>query len=59
MVSSYPFMCSQLIIKGRIRSRELFGKEMHGIVIPYNQEQVEYLLPTAADWGMALAQDMG
>ena len=41
---SYPFMCSQLIIKGRLRSRELFGKEMHEIVIPYNKEQLEYFL---------------
>ena len=44
MVSSYPFMCSQLIIKGRLRSRELLGKEMQEIIIPYNKEQLEYLL---------------
>ena len=58
MVSSYPFMCNKLIIKGRIRSRELFGKEMHEIVIPYNEEQLEYLLQTADDWGIALAHYM-
>ena len=58
MVSSYPFMCNKLIIKGRIRSRELFGKEMHEIVIPYNEEQLEYLLQTVDDWGIAFAHDM-
>ena len=59
MVSSYPFMCSQLIIKRRIRSRELFGKEIHEIVIPYDKVQLEYLLQTADDWGIALAQYVG
>ena len=59
MASSYPFMCSQLIIKRRIRSRELFGKEMHEIVIPYDKVQLEYLLQTADDWGIALAQYVG
>ena len=59
MASSYPFMCSQLIIKRRIRSRELFGKEMHEVVIPYDKEQLEYLLQTADDWGIALAQYVG
>ena len=59
MSSSYPFMCSQLIIKRRIRSRELFGKEMHEVVIPYDKEQLEYLLQTADDWGIALAQYVG
>lgn len=58
MVSSYPFMCNKLIIKGRIRSRELFGKEMHEIVIPYNEEELEYLLQTVDDWGIAFAHDM-
>lgn len=52
-------MCSQLIIKGRLRSRELFGKEMQEITIPYNKEQLEYLLQTTDDWGVALAHYMG
>ena len=58
MVSSYPFMCNKLIINGRISSREFFGKEMHEIVIPYNEEQLEYLLQTVDDWGIAFAHDM-
>ena len=58
MVSFYLFMCSQLIIKGRLRSRELFSKDMHEIVIPYNKKQLEYLLHSADDWRIALAHYM-
>lgn len=46
-------MCGQLIIKGRLRSRELFAKEMQEITIPYKKEQLEYLLQTVDGWGIA------
>lgn len=32
---------------------------MHETVIPYNKEQLEYLLQTADDWGIALGHYMG
>ena len=43
MLASYPYMCSLFIIKGRIRSKELFGKEMHKVIIPYIKKQSEGL----------------
>ena len=54
MLASYPFMCSLLISKGRMRSRELFGKEMHNIIIPYNKKQFEPLLMEDENWGTSL-----
>lgn len=54
MLASYPYMCSLLINKGRMRSRELFGKEMHNIILPYNKRQFEILLIEDDDWGIAL-----
>ena len=32
---------------------------MHEVCIPYNKEQLEYILQTADDWGVALAHYMG
>ena len=58
-MKSYPFMCSQLINKGMLRSRDLFGKEMHEVCIPYNKGQLEYLLQTAHDWEIALSHYVG
>ena len=54
MVSSYLFMCSMLIIKARTRSKELFGKEMQNIIVPFNRQQFEQLLQNDEDWGIAL-----
>ena len=54
MLASYPYMCSLIITKGRQRSKKLFGKEMHNIIIPYNKKQFEILLTESEDWGIAL-----
>ena len=35
---------AQLIIKGRKRSVELFGKEVANIMIPFNKDQLQFLL---------------
>jgi hypothetical protein len=59
MISSYPFRYSQLIVKGRLRFRKLFGKEMQEIIVPYNKEHVEYLLQIEDDWRIALAYYIG
>ena len=59
MVASYVYLCGQLIIKARNRSRELFGKEMHIIVIPYNKQQFSILQQTDDDWGIALINYAG
>ena len=41
VVASYPGLVATLILKGRKRSIELFGKESSKIVIPYNKEQLD------------------
>jgi len=41
IVLSYPSLVAQLIIKGRKRSVELFGKEVANIVIPFNKDQLQ------------------
>ena len=38
VVASYPGLIATLMLKGRKRSIELFGKEPSEIVIPYNKE---------------------
>lgn len=45
---------AQLIIKGRKRSVELFGKEVANIVIPFNNDQLQFLLQNSDDWQVAL-----
>lgn len=54
MIADYPFMCSLLIIKGRQRSRELFGKDVREIIMPYNKMQIEHLIQNNDDWIIAL-----
>ena len=44
VVASYLGLVATLILKGRKRSIELFGKEPSEIVIPYNKEQLDALL---------------
>ena len=41
IVLSYPSLVTQLIIKGRKRSVELFGKEVTNTVIPFNKDQLQ------------------
>ena len=43
-MASYPGLAATLILKGRKRSIELFGKEPAEIIIPYNKEQLDALL---------------
>lgn len=47
-------MSSVLIIKAQTRSKELFGREMQNIIIPYSKQQFEQLLQNEEDWGIAL-----
>lgn len=54
MLASYPFMRLLLIAKGRMRSRELFEKEMHNIIIPYNKKQFKTLLMEDENWEISL-----
>lgn len=51
---SYPSLVAQLIVKGRTRSKEIFGRDMQEIVIPYSRLQFEQLLQESDDWGLAL-----
>ena len=41
IVLSYLSLVAQLIIKGRKRSVELFGKEVANIVSPFNKDQLQ------------------
>ena len=50
VVASYPGLIATLILKGRNRSIELFGKEPSEIVIPYNKEQLDALLMFDENW---------
>jgi len=49
IVLSYPSFVAQLIIKGRKRSVKLFGKEVANIVIPFNKDQLQFLLQNSDD----------
>ena len=44
IVLSYPSLLAHLIVKGRKRSMELFGKKLANIVIPFNNDQLQFLL---------------
>ena len=54
VVASYPGLIATLILKGRKRSIELFGKEPSEIVIPYNKEQHDALLMFDENWQIAI-----
>ena len=41
IVLSYPNLVTQLILKGRKRSVELFGKEVANILFPFNEDQLQ------------------
>ena len=56
---SYPSLVAQLIIKGRKRSVELFGKQVANIVIPFNNDQLQFLLQNSDDWQVALIDFRG
>ena len=59
VVLSYPSLMAQLIIKGRKRSVELFGKEVANIVIPFNNDQLQFLLQNSDVWQVALIDFRG
>ena len=59
IVLSYPSFVAQLIIKGRKRSVELFGMEVANIVIPFNNDQLQFLLQNSDDWQVALIDFRG
>ena len=59
IVLSYPSLVAQLIIKGRKRSVELFGKEVANIVIQFNNDQLQFLLQNSDDWQVALIDFRG
>lgn len=59
IIADYPYLCSLLIMKGRLRSRELFGIECKEIIVPYSKAQHEYLMQTSVDWTLALQNYIG
>ena len=59
VVASYPGLIATLLLKGKKRSIELFGKEPAEIVIPYNKEQLDALLMFDEDWQIAIGNYFG
>jgi len=59
IVLSYLSLVTQLIIKGRKKNVELFGKEVTNIVIPFNKDQLQFLLQNSDDWQVALIDFQG
>ena len=57
-MASYPGLIATLILKGKKRSIELFGKEPSEIVIPYNKEQLDVLL-MFENWQIAIGNYFG
>ena len=50
---------AQLITKGRKTSVELFGKEVANIVIPFNKDQLQFILQNSDEWQVALIDFRG
>ena len=59
IVLSYPSLVAQLILKERKRSVELLRKEVANIVIPFNKDQLQFLLQNSDDWQVALIDFRG
>ena len=59
IVLSYFSLVTQLIIKGRKKNVELFGKEVTNIVIPFNKDQLQFLLQNSDDWQVSLIDFRG
>jgi hypothetical protein len=55
-----PFhtLISSLIVKGRLRARQLFGLDPD-IVVPFTKTQVSWLFQSSEDWQVALADFPG
>ena len=49
-----PSLVAQLIIKRSKRGVELLGKKIANIVIPFNKDQLQFLLQNSDDWQVAL-----
>lgn len=54
ILTAYDILCTKLIVRGRTRSKELFGKDMNYIVIPYTKPQFDHLLQENDKWPLAL-----
>ena len=59
VVASYPGLIATMILKGRKRSIEFFGKEPAEIVIPYNKEQLDSFLMFDEVWQIAIRNYCG
>lgn len=55
VVTAYTSLVAEVIRRGRYRSKEIFGRDPHNIIVPYNSIQVNNLLMTSLDWQVATA----
>lgn len=59
VITPYDIFCTQLIIKGRHRSKKLFSKDPDYIVVPYTKVQFDLLLQEKEDWPISLLGFLG
>lgn len=59
VISSYPSLVANTFIKGRHRSKELFGKEMQFVITLYNKDQVQVLFQSNDNWQIAFQRFTG
>jgi hypothetical protein len=59
VITVYPAQVASVIIKGRLLSRQHFGKDPDKILIPYTKDQTQFLLQTEDEWSIALLGFLG
>ena len=52
VLSTYPWLVSQLIKMGRVQSLQHFGKEFHIVPLPYSPSQVQWLSQYDDEWAI-------
>lgn len=59
ILAPYAALMAQLTLKGRHRSKELFGQEFQELSVPLTAEQIQNLMTDSLDWQIALASYSG
>jgi transposase InsO family protein len=59
VITVYPAQVASVIVKGRLLSRQHFGKDPDKILIPYTKDQTQFLLQTEDEWSIALSGFLG
>ncbi|XP_058145900.2 uncharacterized protein [Dasypus novemcinctus] len=59
VLSPYLSLTAALITKARQTSCQLFGKDPDSLIVPYTQEQVNWLFQTDGEWAIACSSFAG